>query len=79
MRGVLDITLCDKSLSGTCGRAGWWFSPGTLVSSINETDRHDVTEILLTVGLNTITLALTYELENDLTYYDIIPFLQPLE
>jgi hypothetical protein len=28
--------------------------PGTPVSSINETDRHDITEILLKVTLNTI-------------------------
>jgi hypothetical protein len=32
-----------------------WFSPGTLVSSINKTDRHDISEILLKVALNTIT------------------------
>jgi hypothetical protein len=31
------------------------FSPGTPVSSINKTDRHDVTEILLKVTLNTKT------------------------
>jgi hypothetical protein len=30
--------------------------PGTLVSSKNKTDRHDITEILLKVALNTITL-----------------------
>ena len=39
--------------------AGWWFSPDTRVSSTNKTDRHDVTEILLEVALNTITLVLT--------------------
>jgi len=33
---------------------GWWFSPGTLVSSINKTGHHDITEILLKVALNTI-------------------------
>jgi len=33
---------------------GWWFSPGTPVSSTNKTDRHDMTEILLKVALNTI-------------------------
>jgi hypothetical protein len=33
---------------------GLWFSPGTPVSSINKTDRHDKTEILLKVTLNTI-------------------------
>ena len=31
---------------------GWWLS---LVSSTNKTDHYDVTEILLKVGLNTIT------------------------
>ena len=31
-----------------------WFSPCTPVSSINKTDRHDITEILLKVALNTI-------------------------
>ena len=30
------------------------FPPGTAVSSINKTDRHDITEILLRVALNTI-------------------------
>jgi hypothetical protein len=37
--------------------AGRWFSPGTLVSSNNNTDRH-MTEILLEVALNTITLTI---------------------
>jgi hypothetical protein len=32
----------------------WWFSPGTLVSSTNKTDRQDIAEILLKVVLNTI-------------------------
>ena len=32
---------------------GRWFAPGTPVSSINKTDRHDITEILLKVALNT--------------------------
>jgi hypothetical protein len=38
---------------------GQWFSPGTPVSSTNKTDRHDITEILLKVSLDTITLTLT--------------------
>jgi hypothetical protein len=49
-----------------------WFSPGTPVSSTNKTDRHDMTEILLKVALNTIHLAIT--LQNVLmlfTYVDI--------
>jgi hypothetical protein len=53
-RGVLDTTLCDK----VCQRlaTGWWFSQCTPVSSSNETDRHNITEILLKVTLNIITL-----------------------
>ena len=35
-----------------------WFSLGTSVSSTNKTDRHDITEILLKVALNIITLTL---------------------
>jgi homoserine acetyltransferase len=33
------------------------FSPGSLISSTNKTDYHDITEILLKVVLNTITLT----------------------
>jgi hypothetical protein len=32
---------------------GRWFSPGSSVSSTNKTDRHDITERLLKVALNT--------------------------
>jgi len=39
---------------------GWWFSPGTPVSSTNKTDRHDITEMLLKVALNTITQTKAY-------------------
>jgi hypothetical protein len=35
---------------------GQWFSPGTPVSSINETEHYDITEILLKVALITINL-----------------------
>jgi hypothetical protein len=36
----IDTTLCDKFCEwlGT----GRWFYPGTLVSSTNKTDRHDI-------------------------------------
>jgi hypothetical protein len=37
--------------------AGQWFSSGAPVSSTNKTDCHDITEILLKVALNTITLT----------------------
>jgi hypothetical protein len=33
---------------------GTWFSAGTLVSSTNKTDRHDIIEMLLKVALNII-------------------------
>jgi hypothetical protein len=54
VRGVLDTTLCDKVCQLLA--AGRWFSPGTLVSSTNKTDCHDIAEILLKLALNTITL-----------------------
>ena len=46
----------DITLSVTCDR---WvvFSPGTPVSSTNETDRNGITEILLKVALSTINLT----------------------
>jgi hypothetical protein len=50
-RGVLDTTCCK-----VCHwlASGQWFSMGTPVSSTNKTDRHDITEILLKVVLNTM-------------------------
>jgi hypothetical protein len=59
-------TLCDKLCQWLA--TGWWFSPGIPVSSTNKTDRHDKTEILLKVALNTITLSrkqiISFQLEN---------------
>ena len=37
--------------------ADWCLSLGTAVSSTNKTDRHDITEIVLKVTFNTITLT----------------------
>jgi mRNA-degrading endonuclease HigB of HigAB toxin-antitoxin module len=54
--GVLDTTLCDKICKWLA--ACLWFSPSSLVSSTNKTDRHNRAEILLTVAFNTITLTL---------------------
>jgi hypothetical protein len=45
-------TLCEKVCQSLA--TGRWFSPGPPVSSINKTDHHDITEILLKVALNTI-------------------------
>ena len=36
-------------------RSGRWFSPDTPVSTSNKTERHDITEILLKVALQTTT------------------------
>ena len=58
MRAVLDTTLCDKDCQWLA--TGWWFSSGTPVSSTIKTDRHDITEIVLKVSLNTITLTHNY-------------------
>ena len=44
-RDVFDTKLCDKVCWWLA--AGQWFSPGTLVSSTNKTELHDITEILL--------------------------------
>ena len=52
-RGVLDITLYVKTSQ--------WFSPSTPNSSTNKTYRHEITEILLKVMLNTRTYL--YELD----------------
>jgi hypothetical protein len=53
--GELDTTLCDKACQWLV--AGLWFSLGTPIFSTNKTDCHDITEILLKVALNTITLT----------------------
>ena len=55
-RGVLDATLCDKVCQWLA--EGWWFFPGTLISTTNKTDCQDITEIVLKVAFNTITLTL---------------------
>jgi len=34
-------------------------APCTLVSFINKTDRHDITEILLKVAFNTVTITIS--------------------
>jgi hypothetical protein len=53
-RGILDTTLCDKVCQWLV--TGWWFSLVTQVFSTNKTERHDITEILLKVALNTINM-----------------------
>ena len=51
------LVLCDNVSQWLA--KGRWFSPGIPVSSTNKTDHHDITDILLKVALNTITLTPT--------------------
>ena len=74
-RGVLDTTLCDKVSRWLA--TGQWFSPGTPVSSTNKTDRHDITEILLNVALNTINHKLLIEKNTCQSYNVCIWFYWP--
>jgi hypothetical protein len=46
------IILCDEACHWLA--AGRWFSSGTLHSSTNKSDRHDIADILMKVALNTI-------------------------
>ena len=55
-RGVRNTTLGDKVCQWLS--TGQWFYPGTPVSSTNKTECHDISEILLKVGSNTITITL---------------------
>ena len=47
----------EKDIITNFSVTGQWFSPGTPVSSTNKTDHHEITEILLKVALNTITIT----------------------
>ena len=67
---VLDTILCDIICQWLA--TSLWFPPGTPVSSTNKTDTHNISEILINVALNTITLTLLWH-NNDITdYYQIL-------
>ena len=55
-------SFCDKICQ--CLAAGLWSSPGTLVSATNKPGRHDITEILLKVALNTIPPQIVLKLQS---------------
>jgi hypothetical protein len=55
-----DVYSIQQYVINLVSATGRWFSPGTPVSSTNKTDRHDITEILLKVAFNTITLPYPY-------------------
>ena len=65
-RGVLDTTLCDRVCQWLV--IGCCISPGTLVSSINKTDRHDIIEIILKVVLNTIMLLIVMSIRTNILW-----------
>ena len=57
--GVYSIQHYEIKFVGELWQVGGflrWFSPGNPISSTNKTDRYDITEILLKVVLDTITL-----------------------
>ena len=47
--------------------AGRWFLPGSPISSTNKTDHHSISEIMLKVALNTLSLTLLRSHFNVLT------------
>jgi hypothetical protein len=64
-QGEVYTPLCDKVCQWLA--VGQWFSPGPPVSYTNKTDRHDVTEMLLKVALNTIRPNQTNQLRLNFT------------
>ena len=52
-RGELDSQASSDKVYQLLAH-GWWFSPGTPVSSTPKTGCHDIAEILLKATLNTI-------------------------
>ena len=80
---IPHIAFCTRysimwlSLSVTCDRSV--ISPGTPVSSTNESDRHNITDLLFKVALNTIILTLYTKKGNnnhDIWQYSIVVFPQ---
>jgi hypothetical protein len=48
-RCVLDTTLCDQVCQWLV--TGWWFSQGTMASSTNKTDCHDINWNIVESGI----------------------------
>ena len=70
-RGALDLSLCNKGCQ--CLAVGRCFSPRIPVSSIYNTYRHNVTETLLKVVLNTINLIQLQKIEPAVAYTNGVP------
>jgi hypothetical protein len=60
--GIFKLSLKTNISLVSILAAAQWFSPGIPVSPTNKTDRHDITEILLKVALNNITLTKPYSI-----------------
>ena len=68
-------TLCDKVCQWLA--TGLWFSPDTPISSTNKTERHDVTEILFNMALNTIKQ--TNKHSNIVSYFILFSMNMPMQ
>jgi hypothetical protein len=51
---------------------GGWFSLGAPVSSTNKTHHHDITEILMKVALNTMTLPQVTDYLNHIMLWVVV-------
>ena len=65
-RDVLDTTLNEKVCQWL--KTGRWFSPGAPISFTKKTDRHDITAILLKVGLCCLHIYLYLEVIGQATF-----------
>jgi hypothetical protein len=68
-------TLCDRVCQWLA--TGLWFSPETPISSTNKTERHDVTEILFNMALNTIKQ--TNKHSNIVSYFILFSMNMPMQ
>jgi hypothetical protein len=68
-QGEVDTTLCDKVCQWLA--TGLWFSLGTPVSSTNNTNRHDITEILLKMA-STSSYIVTIDNSSDLVLFCLV-------
>ena len=68
----IQITKVCRSLA-----AGRWFSPSTTISSTNNTNSHDIAEILLKVALNILTLQITYNKKDTENFGTVFVNLSP--
>ena len=66
-------TLCDNVCQWLA--TGRWFSPGPPMPPTNKTERHDITEIVLKVAINTIKQTNTCSIRFAMHVYMVVKFL----